>query len=39
VHVVDLPTDKIPVSHEIALTFLWDQENRWEGVNYSVVTE
>jgi glucoamylase len=39
VHVADLPTDKIPVSHEIVFTFLWDQENRWEGVNYSVVTE
>ncbi len=39
VHVVDLPTDKIPVSHEIVFTFLWDQENRWEGVNYTVVTE
>jgi len=39
VHITDLPTDKIPVSHEIVFTFLWDQEKRWEGVNYSVVTE
>jgi glucoamylase len=39
VHVADLPTDKIPVSHEIVFTFLWDQEKRWEGVNYSVVAE
>jgi glucoamylase len=39
VHIADLPTDKIPVSHEIVFTFLWDQESRWEGVNYSVVTE
>jgi hypothetical protein len=34
-----LPTDKIPVTREIVFTFLWDQEKRWEGVNYSVVTE
>jgi glucoamylase len=39
VHVADLPTDKVPVSHEIVFTFLWDQESRWEGVNYSVVAE
>ncbi len=39
VHLADLPTDKLPVSQEIVFTFLWDRESRWEGVNYTVVTE
>ena len=39
VHVADLPTDKVPVSHEIVFTFKWDQDARWEGVNYTVVAE
>ena len=32
VHVADLPTDKVPVSHEIVFTFKWDQDARWEGI-------
>ncbi|HST09139.1 MAG TPA: glycoside hydrolase family 15 protein, partial [Terriglobales bacterium] len=39
VHIVDLPTDKVPVSREIVFTFKWDQDARWEGVNYTVVAE
>jgi glucoamylase len=39
VHVADLLTDKVPVSHQIVFTFKWDQDARWEGVDYSVVAE
>jgi glucoamylase len=39
VHVADLPTDKVPVAHEIVFTFKWDKDARWEGVNYTVVAE
>ena len=39
VHFVDLPTDKIPVAHQIVFTFHWELEQRWEGVNYTVVAE
>jgi hypothetical protein len=37
VHFADLPTDKIPVAHQIVFTFLWEAEDRWEGVDYTVV--
>jgi glucoamylase len=39
VHVADLPTAKVPVSHQIVFTFKWDQDARWEGVDYAVVAE
>jgi glucoamylase len=37
VHVVDLPTEKMPTNRPIVFTFRWEPEGRWEGVNYSVV--
>jgi glucoamylase len=39
VHVVDLPTDKLPVAHAIVFTFRWDADGHWEGVDYTVVVE
>ena len=39
VHVVDLPTDKMPVAHPIVFTFRWEADGRWEGVDYNVVVE
>ncbi len=39
VHVADLPTEKVPVSYQIVFTFKWDQDARWEGVDYTVVAE
>jgi glucoamylase len=39
VHVVDLPTDKMPVAHPIVFTFRWEAGGRWEGVDYTVVVE
>jgi glucoamylase len=39
VHVVDLPTDKLQVTHTIVFTLHWEADGRWEGVDYSVVVE
>jgi glucoamylase len=39
VYVADLPTDRLTAGREIVFTFYWPQEQRWEGVNYSVVVE
>ena len=39
VHAIDLNTNRLPASSEIAFTFYWPRENRWEGVNYTVVVE
>ena len=38
VHVVDLPTDKLPVAHPAVFTFHWDADG-WEGVDYRVIVE
>ena len=39
VYVADLPTDQLTAGREIVFTFHWQQEQRWEGVNYTVVVE
>ncbi len=39
VFVADLPTDQLAAGREIVFTFYWPQEQRWEGVNYTVVVE
>jgi glucoamylase len=39
VHVVDLPTEKLPVGHTVVFTFHWTHPDRWEGTDYSVVVE
>ena len=37
VYVADLPTDALAKGREIVFTFYWPQEQRWEGVNYTIV--
>jgi len=39
IHVLDLPTASLPAGSQVTFTFLWPQENRWEGTNYSVLVE
>jgi glucoamylase len=39
VHIADLPADQMQPGQEAVFTFLWLQQQRWEGVNYSVVVE
>lgn len=39
VHAADIPCDQLAPGREIAFTFYWPQEQRWEGVNFSVVVE
>lgn len=38
-HVLDLPTNSLPVGGRVVFTFYWPAENRWEGTDYSVVVE
>ncbi|MFZ0277554.1 MAG: glucan 1,4-alpha-glucosidase [Candidatus Sulfotelmatobacter sp.] len=35
-HILDLPTASLPAGSPITFTFLWTQENRWEGKDYTV---
>jgi glucoamylase len=35
-HILDLPTASLPAGSPIMFTFLWTQENRWEGKDYTV---
>ncbi|MGA9543241.1 MAG: glucan 1,4-alpha-glucosidase [Candidatus Sulfotelmatobacter sp.] len=35
-HILDLPTASLPAGSQIVFTFLWIQENRWEGKDYTV---
>jgi glucoamylase len=37
VHIVDLPTDTLPIGTRVVFTFFWPQANRWEQHDYSVV--
>jgi glucoamylase len=39
VHVVDLPTGKMPVAQPVVFTLHWEEDGRWEGVDYTVVVE
>lgn len=39
VQAADIPCDQLVPGREIAFTFYWPQEQRWEGVNFSVVVE
>jgi glucoamylase len=36
IHIVELPTQQLPPGHEIAFTFYWKREQRWEGRNFFV---
>ena len=39
VHYVDLPTVNMKEGQAITFTFLWKDEQRWEGVDYKVICE
>ena len=39
VHIVDLPTEKLPVGLAVIFTFRWENDQRWEGVDFTVVVE
>jgi glucoamylase len=39
VHIVDLATEKMPVGEKIVFTFRWDEDERWEGTDFTVVVE
>jgi glucoamylase len=38
-HVADLPSDELTVGREVLFTVYWKDEQRWEGVDFSVVVE
>ena len=38
-HVADLPSDKLASGREIVFTLYWMQEQRWEGIDFSVAVE
>jgi glucoamylase len=38
IHVVDLPTSKLPVGGQVLFTFLW-ADGQWEGTNFTVAVE
>lgn len=38
-YVLDLPTASLPAGGSVVFTFYWPKENRWEGVDYSVVVQ
>jgi glucoamylase len=39
VFVADLPSDSLVAGREIVFTLYWPQEQRWEGVDYTIVVE
>ncbi|HET7205347.1 MAG TPA: glucan 1,4-alpha-glucosidase [Terriglobales bacterium] len=39
VHPVDLPTNDLPAGREVVFTFYWPDQQRWEGINYSIAVE
>ena len=39
IHILDLPTASLPSGGEAVFTFFWPNDNRWEGIDYSVTIE
>jgi glucoamylase len=39
VHIVDLPTDRLPIGTRVMFTFFWPEANRWEQHDYSVAVD
>jgi glucoamylase len=39
IYTLDLPTASLPPGGQAIFTFLWANENRWEGTDYSVTIE
>jgi hypothetical protein len=38
-HVVDLPTDTLPIGSRVVFTCFWPDANRWEQQDYFVVVD
>ena len=38
-HVADLPSDQLGPGGHVVFTFYWQQERRWEGLDYHVIVE
>ena len=36
VHVVDLPTETLPLGTQVVFTFFWPEADRWEHQDYVV---
>lgn len=39
IHLADLPTEALPPGGRILFTFLWPENNRWEGSDFAVTVE
>jgi len=39
IYILDLPTASMPSGGQVAFTFYWPLENRWEGTDYTVTVE
>lgn len=39
IYTLDLPTASLPGGAQAVFTFFWPQENRWEGMNFTVTVE
>jgi glucoamylase len=39
IHVVDLPTSQMDHGHNVVFTFYWQQAQRWEGADFSVMIQ
>jgi len=37
VHVVDLPTSRLPIGTTVTFTFHWPDDGRWEGQDFTIV--
>ena len=38
-HLVDLPTEKLPLGSHVVFTVYWTGEQRWEGTDFEVCVE
>jgi glucoamylase len=39
IYTLDLPTASLAAGSQVAFTFFWSKENRWEGMDYTVTVE
>jgi glucoamylase len=39
IHLLDLPTDKLPAGSMVKFTFYWPEADRWEGRDFSITLE
>jgi len=38
-HVADLPSDKLASGRQVVFTVYWKEEQRWEGIDFTVTVE